>query len=217
MVETNLVEKTVAALETDPVLAQIMDAAYEQFLRFGYRKTTMEDIAKAAGKGKSSLYYYFKNKEEIFQATVWKHSGEVMTITERALEGITSLKEQILTTVRTRCNVMYEKYGKLSVVAAEIPELVLTMPWFREFTMERVESHFCGLFRRFFSEAAQRGEIRNLSEAEVQLFARMFSMASLGMELPLLLKMPANFVDEKMEQLIDQFLQWAEPSAKSCC
>ena len=35
----------------------------------------MDDIAYAAGKGKSSLYYYFKNKEEVFEAVV-AHEAE---------------------------------------------------------------------------------------------------------------------------------------------
>ncbi|GAO27958.1 TetR/AcrR family transcriptional regulator [Geofilum rubicundum] len=48
----------------------ILDASRDLFARFGYKKTTMEDIAMALRKGKSSLYYYFKNKEEIFQAVI---------------------------------------------------------------------------------------------------------------------------------------------------
>jgi len=46
----------------------IINAAEGQFVRFGFRKTTMEDIAKAAGIGKATLYYYFKSKEDIFAA-----------------------------------------------------------------------------------------------------------------------------------------------------
>ncbi|MFO8000055.1 MAG: helix-turn-helix domain-containing protein [Marinilabilia sp.] len=54
----------------DNVRNAILKSARELFARFGYRKTTMEDIAQALRKGKSSLYYYFKNKEEIFQAVI---------------------------------------------------------------------------------------------------------------------------------------------------
>ncbi|MFW6389223.1 MAG: TetR/AcrR family transcriptional regulator, partial [Marinilabiliaceae bacterium] len=54
----------------DTVRIAILKSARELFAKFGYRKTTMEDIAQALRKGKSSLYYYFKNKEEIFQAVI---------------------------------------------------------------------------------------------------------------------------------------------------
>ncbi len=54
----------------DAVRNAILDAARDLFARYGYKKTTMEDIAQILRKGKSSLYYYFKNKEEIFQAVI---------------------------------------------------------------------------------------------------------------------------------------------------
>lgn len=54
----------------DGMRNSIIEASRELFAKFGYKKTTMEDIALALRKGKSSLYYYFKNKEEIFQAVI---------------------------------------------------------------------------------------------------------------------------------------------------
>ncbi len=54
----------------ETVRASILDVSRVLFAKFGYKKTTMEDIAHELHKGKSSLYYYFKNKEEIFQAVV---------------------------------------------------------------------------------------------------------------------------------------------------
>jgi AcrR family transcriptional regulator len=48
----------------------IVIAASEVFSKYGYKKTTMDDIAITLGKGKSSIYYYFRNKEEIFEAVL---------------------------------------------------------------------------------------------------------------------------------------------------
>ncbi len=59
----------------ESVRVSILEAAQGLFSKFGYKKTTMEDIAQELHKGKSSLYYYFKNKEEIFQAVIdWEQS-----------------------------------------------------------------------------------------------------------------------------------------------
>ncbi|MFV0592460.1 MAG: TetR/AcrR family transcriptional regulator [Draconibacterium sp.] len=55
----------------------IIEAAARTFDKYGFKKTTMDDIAYAAGKGKSSLYYYFKNKEEVFEAVV-EHEAEYL-------------------------------------------------------------------------------------------------------------------------------------------
>lgn len=62
--------ETTGISSNDNMRSSILEAARELFAKFGYKKTTMEDIAHALRKGKSSLYYYFKNKEEIFQAVI---------------------------------------------------------------------------------------------------------------------------------------------------
>ena len=48
---------------------EIIEAAYRIFQRHGYRRTNVEDIAKAVGIRKSGLYYYFENKEDLFLQT----------------------------------------------------------------------------------------------------------------------------------------------------
>jgi AcrR family transcriptional regulator len=52
------------------VRMQIVGVARRIFTRYGFRKTTMEEIASATQMGKSSIYYYFRSKEEIFKAVV---------------------------------------------------------------------------------------------------------------------------------------------------
>ena len=52
------------------VRSQIVDVARKIFTRYGFRKTTMEEIALASSMGKSSIYYYFPSKEDIFRAVV---------------------------------------------------------------------------------------------------------------------------------------------------
>jgi AcrR family transcriptional regulator len=47
---------------------KILDAAQMLFIRFGYRATTVEGIAEAAGMSKVTIYGYFGDKDEIFKA-----------------------------------------------------------------------------------------------------------------------------------------------------
>jgi len=56
----------------DEVREAIITAAGIIFHKYGFRKTTMDEIAMAAHKGKSSIYYYFSSKEEVFEAVVEK-------------------------------------------------------------------------------------------------------------------------------------------------
>ena len=66
---------------------KIIEIARSIFSHFGFKKTTMEEIATASRKGKSSIYYYFNNKEEIFKAVVEREAEELKA------ELMTKIKE----------------------------------------------------------------------------------------------------------------------------
>jgi len=51
---------------------KILEAAKSLFNRQGYSKTSVDDISQAVGMRKSSLYYYFKNKEDLFMSSFQK-------------------------------------------------------------------------------------------------------------------------------------------------
>lgn len=48
----------------------ILEAAAKVFLRYGYKKTSMDDLARAAGLSRQGLYLHFKTKEALFQAAI---------------------------------------------------------------------------------------------------------------------------------------------------
>lgn len=48
--------------------AQILDAALGCFGRYGYQRTSMETIARAAGVSRPALYQYFTGKQDVFRA-----------------------------------------------------------------------------------------------------------------------------------------------------
>ena len=49
---------------------QIVEVAKKVFLKNGYAKTSMRDIAKGTGIGVSNIYNYFKSKDELFRHIV---------------------------------------------------------------------------------------------------------------------------------------------------
>ncbi|WP_186055195.1 TetR/AcrR family transcriptional regulator [Burkholderia gladioli] len=52
----------------------ILDRALEVFARHGYRRTSMNDIAEAAGVSRPGLYLYFQSKEQIFNDAIDRQS-----------------------------------------------------------------------------------------------------------------------------------------------
>jgi AcrR family transcriptional regulator len=71
----------------DEVRSQIVTAARSVFGKFGYKKTTMDEIGLAARKGKTALYYYFKNKEDVFRAVVEREAQELSLAISTSIQG----------------------------------------------------------------------------------------------------------------------------------
>ena len=86
----------------DDVRDLIIDSARNIFSRFGFKKTTMEEIAQAMGKGKSSIYYYFKSKDEIFEAVVEKEVSILRQEVLKATSTSNSPKEKLRLYIITR-------------------------------------------------------------------------------------------------------------------
>ena len=59
-------------------IAKVLEAATFVFLRYGYRRTTMGDIATAAGISRPALYLLFCNKERVFEATLRKLAASLL-------------------------------------------------------------------------------------------------------------------------------------------
>jgi AcrR family transcriptional regulator len=76
---------------------KILHAAKSVFLKYGYTKTTMHDIAEAAGISRPGLYLIYSKKEEIYNALVESLSQELSkNVEERVLkidEPLLQLKE----------------------------------------------------------------------------------------------------------------------------
>ena len=83
----------------------ILKIARDIFSKYGYKKTTLDDIANAVRKGKSSLYYYFKSKEDLFQAVIMKEveilGHELEIVVNRNTDPVDKLRDYILTKLAT--------------------------------------------------------------------------------------------------------------------
>jgi AcrR family transcriptional regulator len=64
---------------------RILDAAAELLLRHGYRKVTIEDIARQAGIGKGTVYLHWRTKEVLFDALLLRESIDLF---EELLEAL---------------------------------------------------------------------------------------------------------------------------------
>lgn len=77
-------------------LKAILKAAKDCFARYGYEKTTLDDIGKIARLNKASLYYYFKNKEDIFIQVVLSEAKDFIEKLQNSALQAESIEEKIV-------------------------------------------------------------------------------------------------------------------------
>jgi len=71
--------RTAANVKVDPGRrAALLDAALTVFARYGYRKASMDEIARAAGVSRQGLYLQFADKEDLFRASVQHHYARTL-------------------------------------------------------------------------------------------------------------------------------------------
>jgi AcrR family transcriptional regulator len=85
----------IAPLKEDLIQEQILVAAKRLFAVHGLHKVTMDDVAKAIGKGRSSLYYYYKSKDEIFDAVMAIEIREMMTAISVAVAQAATTEDKL--------------------------------------------------------------------------------------------------------------------------
>jgi AcrR family transcriptional regulator len=77
-----------SAPEAEPADARqhaLLEAAVGVFARYGFRKTSMEEVARAAGVSRQGLYLQFANKEELFRRALEHSLNSQLIAAEAAL------------------------------------------------------------------------------------------------------------------------------------
>ena len=97
----------------------ILREAQKLFQTYGLKKTTMEDIAKALGKGKSTLYYYYQNKELIFEEVLQKELLEVFELTKLAVESAATAEDKLKVFAITRIKALGDTINLYKLVCGD--------------------------------------------------------------------------------------------------
>jgi len=69
----------------DPRRAAILGAAFETFCHYGFRRTSMEDIARAVGLSRPALYQHYQNKQDIYRSLIQHYFDVTETRVREAL------------------------------------------------------------------------------------------------------------------------------------
>ncbi|MFN3651042.1 MAG: TetR/AcrR family transcriptional regulator [Armatimonadota bacterium] len=92
----------------DAMRDRILDAADLLFARYGYRKTSVEDLAREAGIGKGTIYLYFPSKEEIALSWTDRRIRRLVDVLETIAAGPGRPAERLREMLSARVLVLFD-------------------------------------------------------------------------------------------------------------
>lgn len=183
----------------DTTTLDIINSASLLFDRYGARKTTMEDIAREVGKGKSTLYYYFKNKEEVFENVLKYEFESLKSEIGTALKNETSSPDAMARFIKEvfgrihqfrnlKKTLLNEVDGKSKATAAAIRDQFIS--W--EHTQ----------LNEILANGIREGSFRNMSSNELAINSQAISIAMMGLKTILLNELDSKEANRKIDNLL---------------
>ena len=183
------------AVQKDEIRSRIVTVAGKIFTRYGFRKTTMEEIAHATKKGKSSIYYYFKSKEDIFRAVVEKEAEELKKDLLTAIGKVDDPVEKLRTYVLFRMH----KLNTLTNFYAALKHEYLDHLEFIENIRKEYDRNEILILQSILQTGIDQ---RKFSVEDPELAAVAIATAMKGLELPLFINKKHGNIEDRLDSLI---------------
>lgn len=156
----------------DPIREEILNGARDLFERFGFKKTTMEDIARQIGKSKSALYYYYKTKEEIFEAVVLNDITATQTLVADAVKKEESATNKFRVFFTSMLEGVKQKANKFSIFKSDLYENHFLF----ENIVKKRDSYIEELIKDILILGISQREVKMMNNAEISLWAQMINL-----------------------------------------
>ena len=156
---------------------KLVDIARQMFAKNGIEGTTMNDIAVASGKGRRTLYTYFKSKEELYYAVI---ESELERLSDKLDEVATKKirpQDKIIELIYTHLNMIKETVVRNGTLRAEFFRNI----WMVEKVRKKFDEDEIELFRRVYADGKADGEF---DIENVDLVADITHYCIKGLEVP---------------------------------
>lgn len=185
--------------QKDEMREQIIEASRHIFRKFGFKKTTMDDIAKSVGKGKSSIYYYYTSKDQVFQAVVEKEAqllkNELLIVIDSSLNPTEKLKTFILTRLT--------KFGEMTNFYNAIKDELLNHLDYIEKIRKKYDEDEINHIASILFEGVEKQEF---IVGDTRLAATAIVTAMKGLEMPLFWQNGADNIEERLNNVVQILL-----------
>ena len=186
------------ATKDDTIKDEILKEAQKLFQQFGVKKTTMEDIAKAMGKGKSTLYYYYCSKEEIFDAVILKEMGEVFNMVKLAVEKAVSAEEKLKAFTLTKIKAVQKRANLYKVVKGEMQDNMRCMKHLNaEYDTQEIK-----LVKDILKFGVSNGEFHKMLNKELDILPSVMVSSLRGLERDMFIDSRFAKLEPRMESIV---------------
>ncbi|WP_310551444.1 TetR/AcrR family transcriptional regulator [Paenibacillus glufosinatiresistens] len=144
---------------------QVLQAAAKSFSLFGYKATTMDQIARIANVGKGTIYTFFANKDQLFDEILHTVLAEMKGIAEREIQRDKPFFDNLHRVLDALLEFRdeHELFIKLSQENREVGT-----PQAQE-GLDKIEKLVLGYIEREVEHAIRRGEIKPCDPKVVSL------------------------------------------------
>jgi len=183
---------------------KILNIAQKIISRFGIQKTTMDDIAKKARIGKATLYYYFKNKEDIFKEVIHKESKILKEKIEEELKKAKTPQEKISAYILTRMKTLKN--------LSNYYETLITNDYFEHYKfIEEERKEFTNYEINLFETILEDGMCTNHFDVKnIKDTARIIIIAMKGIEFALVIENDEVDLENDIALLLEVLLKGIE-------
>lgn len=175
---------------------KVIVSAGQIFSHYGFKKTTMDEIAKALKMGKSSIYYYFESKEEIFEAVVLFEANILRNELTTAIKSVESPIDKMKIYVFVRM----KAFEKLSNYYNAIFDKNLNHFDFIENIREKYDREELAILRLILYHGARKN-VFNVVNSEYTALA--VQTALKGLEVPLFWKKKEVNIENRLNAILD--------------
>jgi AcrR family transcriptional regulator len=175
---------------------KIVISSGQIFSRYGFKKTTMDEIASALKMGKSSVYYYFSSKEEIFEAVVLNEANILRNELTTAIKSVESPVDKM----RKYVFVRMKTFEKLSNYYNAIFDKNLDHFDFIENIRAKYDREELAILRLILYHGARK-KVFNVKNSEYTAIAVQTTLK--GLEVPLFWKKKELDIEARLEAILD--------------
>ncbi len=175
---------------------KIILTAGQIFSHYGFRKTTMDEIARALKMGKSSIYYYFESKEEIFEAVVLNEANILRNELTTAIKSVESPTDKM----RKYVFVRMKSFEKLSNYYNAIFDKNLDHFDFIETIREKYDREELAILRLILYHGSRKN-VFSIANSEYTALAIQTTLK--GLEVPLFWMKKEVNIENRLNAILD--------------